>query len=188
MTRWLTLALSCWACASGTQSASEPEVQSETSAPAPTAAPAPTEVEQEPPAPAAQRDASAALPPLSTPNARPEAGAEAGATGTAPSSGYEGADERTRALARGGTAAQRCHDQHAPRGAGGKLALRITLAPSGKPARVEVDRSASTTALLGGKFEACVIAAFEKESFPAPRGADVLLEVPLRFHPPAAAP
>jgi TonB family protein len=71
-----------------------------------------------------------------------------------------------------------------PPGTAGTLQLRITLDADGNPERVEVDRSASTAKLLGGKLEQCVVAAFKKQKFSAPRsGAEVLLKVPLQFRP-----
>ncbi len=176
---WVALLLA--ACAANPEHAAQPEPPAAEPEPKPSVA----EPAVEPAASEPARAVDAAVPPLSTPNARPAPGAADGGAAPEEPDRVSHVDPGQLALRRGGEAAQSCYAQaKLPRGTSGKLLVRVALAADGKVERAEVDKARSTAKLLGGKLESCVIAAFEKEQFPAPRGgAEVVLEVPLDFKP-----
>jgi outer membrane biosynthesis protein TonB len=158
--------------------------------PAPRAAPVVSSGPSEPPAPPAAEPPSDAgakpIPPLSSPNAKPQPTAATDAQAAPPEEGIPHVDPRQTALRRAGEAAQSCYASAGlPAGTSGKLHVRITLAADGKVARAEVDRAKSSAKLIGGKLEQCVLAAIRLETFAPPRsGTEVQLEVPIDLRPP----
>jgi outer membrane biosynthesis protein TonB len=151
---------------------SEPEPRAE-----PRAAAASPEPSHEPPP--APHPSSTAVPALSSPNAlattKSDAGADADATPVKE-------DARTAAIRRVAVAARSCYTTHVG-GARGKLMLRIGLGDDGHVTKALIDAQQTSAALRAEPFQKCVLETARKETFPAPKGEEVELELPLVFEP-----
>ena len=183
--QWLGGAALFAACAGGAPNRADTATSEATAKPTVTSVPSAAPTSAPSPAASERIDAGArAVPPLSTPNARPSPSA-ATDSGASPGEPTEAnADPRLAALRRAGQAAQACYDKSGlARGTAGKLHARLSLRPDGSVERVEIDRAQSASNLVGGKLEQCVVAALKQEKFVPLRSGDVVLELPLEFRP-----